>query len=95
VLRQVREAYDVAVIDTTPLLPINDARVLAGFSDIILLVVGADGALKRRLQAAVDRLTVLSLRPTAFILNRSRERVASDYYVTIPERAERRPAPRS
>ena len=94
VLRQVREAYDVAVIDTTPLLPINDARVLAGFSDVILLVVSADGALKRRLQAAVDRLTVLSLRPTAFILNRSRERVASDYYVTIPERAERRPAPR-
>ena len=93
VLRQVREAYDVAVIDTTPLLPINDARVLAGFSDVILLVVSADGALKRRLQAAVDRLTVLSLRPTAFILNRSRERVASDYYVTIPERAERRHAP--
>ena len=93
VLRQVRETYDVAVIDTTPLLPINDARVLAGFSDVILLVVSAESALKRRLQAAVDRLTVLSLRPTAFILNRSRERVASDYYVTIPERAEPRPAP--
>jgi receptor protein-tyrosine kinase len=95
VLRQVRELYDIAVIDTTPLLPINDARVLSGFSDIILLVVSAEVATKRRLQAAVDRLTVLSLRPTAFILNRSRERIASDYYFTIPERAERRPAPRS
>jgi capsular exopolysaccharide synthesis family protein len=95
VLRQIREEYDVTVIDTTPLLPINDARVLAGFSDVILLVVSVDGALKRRLQAAVDRLTVLSLRPTAFILNRSRERIASDYYFTIPERAGRRPAPRS
>jgi receptor protein-tyrosine kinase len=94
VLRQIREAYDVVVIDTTPLLPINDARVLAGFSDVILLVVSVDGALKRRLEAAVDRLTVLSLRPTAFVLNRSRARVVSDYYVTIPERAER-PASRS
>jgi len=95
VLRQIREEYDVTVIDTTPLLPINDARVLAGFSDVILLVVSVDGALKRRLQAAVDRLTVLSLRPTAFVLNRSRERIASDYYFTIPERAGRRHAPRS
>jgi receptor protein-tyrosine kinase len=94
VLRQVRESYDVVVVDTTPLLPINDARVLAGFSDVILLVVSTENAFKRRLQSAVDRLTVLSLRPTAFILNRSRERIASDYYFTLPERAERRHAPR-
>ena len=68
--------------------------MLAGFSDVTLLVVSVENALKRRLQAAVDRLTVLSLRPTAFILNRSRERIASDYYFTIPERAERRHVPR-
>ena len=94
VLRQVREAYDVAVIDTTPLVPINDARVLAG-------VLGCHPARRQRrrasqarLQAAVDRLTLLSVSPTAFILNRSRERVESDYYVTIPERAEPRHARR-
>lgn len=86
VLRQVQQSYDVVVIDTTPVAPINDARVLASFANAVLLVVNAETATKRKLRAAIGRLELLSIRPTAFVLNKSRARPASDYYVTLPER---------
>jgi receptor protein-tyrosine kinase len=86
VLRQIQQRYDVVVIDTTPVTPVNDARVLSSFANAVLLVVNAETATKRKLRAAMSRLELLSIRPTAFILNRSKARPASDYYITVPER---------
>jgi capsular exopolysaccharide synthesis family protein len=86
VLRQIRERYEVVVVDTTPVAPVNDARILASFTDAVLLVVSAETATRRKLRAAMSRLELLSVRPVAFVLNRSRSRSGSDYYATIPER---------
>jgi receptor protein-tyrosine kinase len=86
VLRHVQALYDVVVCDTTPVAPVNDARVLASYADTVILVVSAETATRRRLKAAVSRLDILSVRPTAFVLNRSRGSTMSDYYTTVPER---------
>jgi Mrp family chromosome partitioning ATPase len=74
------------VVDTTPVAPVNDARILASFTDSVLLVISAETATRRRLRAAMNRLELLSVRPVAFVFNRSKSRSGSDYYATIPER---------
>jgi tyrosine-protein kinase len=86
VLRQLRERYDVVVVDTTPVSPVNDARVIASYADTVILVVSAENATRRRLKAALGRLSLLSIRPAGFVLNRSRTRSGSDYYASVPER---------
>jgi tyrosine-protein kinase len=86
VLRQLRERYDVVIVDTTPVSPVNDARVIASYADTVILVVSAENATRRRLKAALGRLSLLSIRPAGFVLNRSRTRSGSDYYASVPER---------
>jgi capsular exopolysaccharide synthesis family protein len=80
VLRQLEEMYEVVVLDTTPLVPVNDARVMASFAETTVVVASADATKRRQVREAVDRLALVSVQPTAVVLNRSKARRGDYYY---------------
>jgi capsular exopolysaccharide synthesis family protein len=79
-LDRLERMYDAVVIDTTPLIPVNDARVVASLAKATLLVASSGGATRGAVQDAVNRLSLISVTPTAAVLNKSRSRQARGYY---------------
>jgi capsular exopolysaccharide synthesis family protein len=76
VLRDMERQYAV-VIDATPLMPINDARIMAKFCGTTLLVVSAGQVSRREVRRGVERLKIIGVTPTAAVLNRSKDRESS------------------
>lgn len=85
-LKALESRYAV-VVDSTPLIPINDARIMAKFCDITLIVVAAGTMTRRQLRNAVDRLKIIGVEPTAVVLNRVRVRHGPAYhrYLVTPK----------
>lgn len=80
-LSELEREYDAVIIDATPVIPISDARILARYADATVLVARARTASRRQVRAAVERLKLISVRPTAAVLNHSTEVSHSSYYV--------------
>lgn len=102
-LKDMQNSYEMVVIDATPLVPINDARIVASFAGATLLVAGADSATRQQVRIAVERLRLIGVEPTAVVLNKSKARRPASYYsylqTTHPRRSglrrplrERRPS---
>jgi len=81
ILKSLEEEYEMVVIDATPAVPVNDARVVARYADATVLVVGAGRTSRRQVRTAIERLALISVRPTATILNQSKSARGSSYYL--------------
>jgi tyrosine-protein kinase len=79
-LNKLEELYETIVIDGTPLVPISDARILARFADATLVVASANRATRRQVRTAIERLSLIGVRPTAMVLNNYSARGAPGYY---------------
>jgi polysaccharide biosynthesis transport protein len=79
-LYELEAAYDVVVIDGTPLVPVNDARLMARYVSCVLLVVTAGSSTRRQVRTAVERLSIIGVGVTAVVLNNSKVRRKSSYY---------------
>jgi capsular exopolysaccharide synthesis family protein len=90
VLAELEREYDAVVIDATPVIPISDARIVARFADATLLVARAGTASRRQVRHAVERLALISVTPTASVLNHSGGVSRSSYYVRPTEDPESR-----
>jgi polysaccharide biosynthesis transport protein len=92
VLAELEKRYEAVVVDTTPLIPVNDARVFASFADATVIVVSAEVATRRQVREAVHRLELVSVEPTAVVLNNSNTKRTyySSAYLSPPERAPER-----
>ncbi len=55
-LEQARRAYDYIIVDTPPVLPVPDCRVIARWADSLLLVVAAHRTPRRFLEEALNAL---------------------------------------
>jgi receptor protein-tyrosine kinase len=88
ILSQLEELYETVVVDSTPVVPVSDARVMARFADATVLVASAGHVTRRQVKTAVDRLNLISVRLTAVVLNNSRASTGSSYY-TITEPGEK------
>ena len=55
-LDQARRTYDYVIIDTPPVLPVPDCRVIARWADSLLLVVAAHRTPRRYLEEALNAL---------------------------------------
>jgi capsular exopolysaccharide synthesis family protein len=78
-LDEARRAYDYIVVDTPPVLPVPDTRLVSGWVDGVLLVVAAHTTPQKLLEealSAVDPAKVLGL-----VFNRD-ERPLAGYYGT-------------
>ena len=80
-LSRLEHEYEAVIIDSTPVIPISDARIVARHTDATLLVARAGVALRRQVRQAVERLGLISVTPTAAILNYSVAVRRSSYYV--------------
>jgi receptor protein-tyrosine kinase len=80
ILHRLESDYDTVIVDTTPVLPVNDARVVASAASATLLVASAGSASRSSVRAAVERLALIAVVPTAGVLNKSRSRQAQSYY---------------
>jgi len=55
-LDHARRTYDYVIIDTPPVLPVPDCRVIAGWADRLLVVVAAHRTPRRYLEEALNAL---------------------------------------
>ena len=80
-LSRLERQYEAVIIDSTPVIPISDARIVARHADGTLLVARAGFALRRQVRTAVERLELINVKPTAAVLNYSDAVRRSSYYV--------------
>ena len=80
-LARLEREYEAVIIDSTPVIPISDARIVARYADATVLVARAGFALRRHVRAAIERLGLINVQPTAAVLNYSAAVRASSYYV--------------
>lgn len=84
--QQLRGLGMLVLIDSPPLLPVNDARLIAARSDGLLLVLAAGRSRPAALRAALERLAFVGARVLGVILNEAggegdrRGRYGSGYY---------------
>lgn len=68
-LRQIRDRFDMVIIDAPPLLPVTDAALLAAQADGAVLVVRHGRTTKAHLAQAVSRLHQVDTEPLGVVLN--------------------------
>jgi capsular exopolysaccharide synthesis family protein len=76
-IEQLRPLFDWIIIDTPPILPIADARMIADLSDGVLMVVNAPSTLAHLAKRAIKQFRRDSL--VGVVLNRTLEPSASYY----------------
>jgi capsular exopolysaccharide synthesis family protein len=80
IFRQLCEEHDVVVLDSSPVLPVADGSVLAGFADAVLLVAAANVSTKRDITRSMELLERVSANVVGTILNRAAATDAYAYY---------------
>ena len=68
VFERLKEQFDFIVIDTSPILPVPDALLLAGHADAVLLSVLRDVSRVPAVYAAQQRLAALGVRPLGAVV---------------------------
>jgi protein-tyrosine kinase len=76
-LKEARELYDCVLVDTPPLLPLPDCRLIGKWVDGFLLIVGADKTPRRLVSDALNLLDPAKV--MAIVFNGDR-RPLSNYY---------------
>lgn len=90
-IRKLRDYFDFILIDSPPVLPFADARLLSNIADAVILVVRAENAPYETVEKAVEALP--SGRILGVVLNDAqhiRETDYYDYYYSYTQREDRR-----
>ena len=76
-LREARQRYDLIILDTPPLLPVNDALVLSRGVDGLLIVVAANETPRKLLEEALDLVDASKV--LGIVFNRDNTRASGQY----------------
>lgn len=79
VLAEVRDAYDLVVLDTPPLLPVGDTLGLVPRADAVVLCVRSERTTRDELRSAVESLQRLPDKPAGLVVTGVREGRDSEY----------------
>jgi receptor protein-tyrosine kinase len=79
-LAELERRFDFVVIDGTPLVPVNDARIVARYAKRTIIVSSGESATRRAVRTAAERLRVIGIEPTAVVLNNDRRPRGRGYY---------------
>ena len=83
-----REQHALVLMDTPPLLPVSDARLVAPHVDGVLLVISAGTQRPTVLDAALERLQLVGTTLTGLVLNKSGQEADAPggyYYASTPD----------
>lgn len=80
VLDRLETAYDVIILDGTPVLPVADASILTRLTDGALLVVGCRKVHRAQLAEALGAIDAVGGRALGLVLNRTTHHQGNDYY---------------
>jgi capsular exopolysaccharide synthesis family protein len=80
-LSELRDRFDVVLIDGPPVLPVAEASTLAALADGVLLVVGLGAVRRRDVRQCLRRLALVDARCIGVVVNRVKTRqVTRRYY---------------
>jgi capsular exopolysaccharide synthesis family protein len=89
-VERLRALDALVLIDTPPVLPVSDARLIAPHCDGVLLVVSAGQVKPVALQSALERLAIVRAKVLGIVLNQSGhdlDATGGYYYTSPPESA--------
>jgi capsular exopolysaccharide synthesis family protein len=88
-MQRLHELDALILVDTPPVLPVSDARLIAPHCDGVLLVVAAGLVKPVALESALERLQIVRANVLGIILNQSGQdlEATGGYYYTSPESA--------
>jgi len=89
-IKQLRDEYDMVIIDAPPLLPVADASVLATLADGIILVVKHGQTTRDQLGEAIARLNQVGGRLFGVVVNMIPRRATNSYYYYYYEESDSR-----
>ena len=78
-LEELQQTYDKIVIDSPPVMPVADARVIAAQTDATIMVLRADRSTRRTSLAARDELWRVRAQRIGIVVNAVPERKQSNY----------------
>jgi receptor protein-tyrosine kinase len=81
-----RKTFDLVVIDSPPLLPIADSRVLVDLVDGVLMVVESEQTSRDAVTAAIRETPAIEGKIIGTVLNRTIEDLDRNYYGAGPAR---------
>ncbi len=81
-LQEIREKYDVTLIDTSPVNVAVDSRVLASIADGMILVVKSEFTTRKSLRYALSFCDRLGVEIVGVVLNHAQKRYSGLYYYT-------------
>lgn len=79
-LTQLRQHFDVILIDAPPLLPVTDAALLSAQADGALLIVRHGKTTRDQVRGSAERLEAVGGRLTGVVLNMAPQRGEPGYY---------------
>ncbi len=85
-MERLRELDALVLIDTPPVLPVSDARLIAPHCDGVLVVVAAGTVKPMALESALERLSIVRANVLGVVLNQSGHdlEATGGYYYTSP-----------
>jgi Mrp family chromosome partitioning ATPase len=86
-VERLRDLDALILIDTPPVLPVSDARLIAPHCDGVLVVVSAGQAKPVAVETAIERLNFVHANLLGIVLNQSGQdlEATGGYYYTSPE----------
>jgi len=71
-LESLKQAFDVVVVDTPPVLPVTDSTILGALADGVVLTVGAGQLLREDARSCSEKLRIAGVKVLGVALNRFR-----------------------
>jgi len=79
-VKQLKQYFDYILFDSSPLLVVPDALVLAPCTDGLILVVWGGKTTRESLRKAREQLDLMKIKPLGVIINHLNMREHSYYY---------------
>lgn len=79
-IEDLKQEYDMIIIDTPPALAVTDAQIVATIVDGVLLVVDSGGVKIAQAQKAKDKLQVVNAKLLGVVINNVKRGKQDDYY---------------